>query len=52
LTPHPDVAVTMILRGQGEITQDVIATFPPEVFGLDIADHEGDISLRVVIISW
>jgi len=36
-----DVAVTMTLRGQGEITQDVIATFPSEVFEVDVTDQGG-----------
>lgn len=42
----------MTLRGQGEVTQDVIATFPPEVLELDIADHKGGIFSRVVTINW
>jgi hypothetical protein len=40
---YPEVAVTMTLHGQDEITQDVIATFPLEVFELDITDHGGEI---------
>jgi hypothetical protein len=50
--PYPDVAVTMTLRGQGEITQDVIATFPSEVFEVDVTDQGGEILFfRVVTIG-
>jgi hypothetical protein len=44
----------MTLRGQGEISQDVIATFPHEVFEIDNAYYEleGDIFSCIVTVGW
>jgi hypothetical protein len=41
----------MTLHGQGEISQDVIATFPHEIFETDNANHEGEIFSGVVTLT-